>query len=108
MMPREFWSVITILGKHNSSVVLFHEEKHRRLLIKKAFSLALRLPGAKAIRSSLFRKYFDLDYIDALKRSTKILALVFMTTNFQMMKERKSVIGSKFLRERQRKVETGI
>ncbi len=85
-----------MLGKHNSSVVLFHEEKHRRLLIKKAFSLALRLWSKGDRVESLFRKYFDLDYIDALKDRPRFWLWCFMTTNFQMMKEKKSVIGSSF------------
>ncbi len=58
-------------GKHNKVCCPFHEEKHRRLLIKKAFSLAFGC-GAKGDQVEFVRKYFDLDYIDALKRSTKI------------------------------------
>lgn len=90
-------------GKHNKVCCPFHEEKTPSFTYKEGIFTCFGC-GAKGDQVEFVRKYFDLDYIDALKKIDQDFGFG-VYDNELSDDERKKIRDRQVLRERQRKVE---
>lgn len=90
-------------GKHNKVCCPFHEEKTPSFAYKEGIFTCFGC-GAKGDQVEFVRKYFDLDYIDALKKIDQDFGFG-VYDNELSDDERKKIRDRQVLRERQRKVE---